>query len=360
MAKTGTGLTLLAAGLMMTAAGARAADMPKLEVVATMQSGPGNIAVAEDGAVIVTEHPGLKPVIEAVIIKDGGATPFPPDGWSALLKPGAPEGTKGLYPSLGIRTYGGLVWMISRGSGDGTQILYAWDRKANKLAHAFTYGPPEAPAGAFYNDIALAPKHNALFIADASAEHPAIVAIDTTTGKATRRLDADKSVMAEQIDAYIDGKPIPLHGALNPITIDSKEDYVYYGAMSGTSVYRIKVEDLLNFALDDAALSKRVERYADKPASAGATIDDDGNVYIADIQKKAIGATSPKTGYHIVVQDDKLLDWPDGLSAGPDGYIYVATNQLYRNFPSHRENGPPAPPFYIVRFKALGPTSVGR
>ena len=250
--------------------------------------------------------------------------------------------------------------MISRGSGDGTQVLYAWDRNADTLAHAFTYGPPEAPAGAFYNDIALAPKHNALFVADASAQHPAIVAIDMATGKATRRLDGDRTVMAEKLDAYIDGKPIPLHGALNPITIDSSESYVYYGPMSGTSLYRIKVDDLLDSTLDDAALSTRVERYADKPASAGITMDNDGNVYVADIQKKAIGATSPKTGYHIVVQDDRLLDWPDGLSAGPDGYIYVATNQLYKIFPSHRDAGPPAPPFYIVRFKALGPTSVGR
>lgn len=351
---------LLAAALTTATGGASAADSPKLEVVATMEHGPGNIAVTADGTVIVTEHPGLKPVIEAVSIKDGKTMPFPPDGWSTLLKPGAPAGAKGMYPSLGIRTSGGLVWMISRGSGNGTQILYAWDMTAKTLAHAFTYGPPQAPAGAFYNDIALAPKHNAVFVADASARDPAIVAIDMTTGKAVRRLDKDKSVMAEKLDAYIDGKAIPLHGALNPITIDAREDYVYYGPMSGTSIYRIKVEDLLNPALDDAALSKRVERYSDKPASAGITMDDDGNIYVADIQKKAIGATSPKTGYHIVVQDDRLLDWPDGLSTGPDGYIYVATNQLYKIFPSHSAGGPPAPPFYIVRFKALGPTTPGR
>ena len=74
MRMNSTGLTLLAAGLLMMAVSAYAADMRKLEVVATMEHGPGNIAVTEDGTVIVTEHPGLSPVIEAVAIRNGATT----------------------------------------------------------------------------------------------------------------------------------------------------------------------------------------------------------------------------------------------------------------------------------------------
>ncbi len=54
------------------------------------------------------------------------------------------------------------------------------------------------------------------------------------------------------------------------------------------------------------------------------------------------------------------MDWPDGLSVGPDGYVYVASSGLYHSFPSHADLPRTADHYYITRFKALAPTTVGR
>lgn len=369
-----TGLAL-AAGCWMSGTAMAAESAPaKAELVTEMDQAPGNIAVTADGTVIVSIHPGLHPETVAVAIRDGAITPFPPGDWSTVLGDDAAAGTPGLHPVLGIRAgQDGMVWMISGGGGQKIKHLYAWDTKTNKLAHDFRYeaGTGAAAANSFFNDIALAPMHGALFLSDpAGGANAALIAVDMETGEARRLLEGDRSVVPEEIAAYINGKMLgfpgrngqttPLRGAVNPITIDAAEEFVYYAPMSGTAVYRVAVDDLLDESLSADELAARVERYADKAPSAGITIDDAGNVYVTDIQHAAIGVTSPADGYRILAQDDRLLAWPDGLSAGPDGYIYVAANRLYQNFPSHSADGPPRPPFFISRVKALAGTTTGR
>ncbi len=75
---------------------------------------------------------------------------------------------------------------------------------------------------------------------------------------------------------------------------------------------------------------------------------------------KGIGVTRPDGTYELLVSDDDLLDWPDGFATGPDNYIYAAVNRLHK---SARLNGgvnDSAPPYYVVRFPALAPVSIGR
>ena len=361
-------LGAIAGIVAMLAAGSTMAADRNLEVVAKLDRAPGNIGVAPDGTVIVSVHPALQPKTVALAIRDGAVRPFPPAGWSRVLAAEPADKETGLRPVLGVRVArDGRAWLLSGGRGQLPKHIYVWDRAKNRLAQDFQFRQPEAQLSSFYNDLALAPDHNAVFISEPGG--PALVVVDTETGAARRVLEGHESVRPEGVTAEIDGRVLgapgpdgevePLMGAVNPITIDPQEEWVYYGAMTGESIWRVKVEDLLNADLSAKALGRRVERYGPKPPSAGITIDDAGHVYITDIQAKGVGVTTPE-GYRLVVQDEKRISWPDGLSTGPDGYIYIAANSLHRIFPSHRDMGPPEPPFYITRFKALGPTTVGR
>lgn len=348
---------------------AQAADV-KLEIVAAPEATPGNMAVAADGTVIVSEHPASRPTQVAFSIKDGKVSPFP-DAEHGRIVSG--EDQKGFHPVLGIRAApDGLVWMLSGNGNQPVKYLYAWDLKANKLTKEFKFQAPITRPDSFFNDIALATSRHALFINDPAGDSDAaIIAIDTDTGKARRLLEGHKSLRSEDVSVVIkgrvlggkgpDGKIQPLHGAINPITIDAKAEWLYYGAMTGRSLYRVPASALLDESLAPDQLAAKVERYAAKPPCAGLTMDDGGNIYLADVGSFGVGVIKASDrSYELLVSDEKLMDWPDGLSVGPNGYVYVASSGLYHGFASHADMPRPANHYYVTRFKALAPTSVGR
>ncbi len=81
---------------------------------------------------------------------------------------------------------------------------------------------------------------------------------------------------------------------------------------------------------------------------------------MTDVGARGIGVTAPDGRYRLLVQDEALLDWPDGLAVDGAGHVYVAANGLHRTWISHESLGAPAPPFPLVRFEALAPTTQGR
>ncbi len=79
-------------------------------------------------------------------------------------------------------------------------------------------------------------------------------------------------------------------------------------------------------------------------------MDNDDNVYITDVEHGAISVIGKDRQLQTLLRDDRLR-WPDGLSYGPDGYIYIADSDLpdimLRADSTIRKNAP----YYIFRFK---------
>ncbi|MEM7711594.1 MAG: hypothetical protein AAF264_12770, partial [Pseudomonadota bacterium] len=146
---------------------------------------------------------------------------------------------------------------------------------------------------------------------------------------------------------------------LNPITLDPNGAWVYFGAMHGTSVHRVRSAALRDFDLSEDELLARVERYGDKPVSDGITIDAAGNVYVTDLNGKAVGITRPDGSYEALVTD-AMMTWPDSVAAGPDGHVWVVINQLNLSVPLSAGTDESVPPYHVGRIDAVAPLVVGR
>lgn len=347
---------VLAAGMTFTATGAAFAQQgtPDVEILAEIPAAPGNLTVAPDGTVIISVHPSSPSEVIAYAVSPGGEVrPFP-----------SAEASEGMGRVLSVRADAdGNVWMLS-GQG-GTKELYVTDAATGELERTIRINAP-----GFLNDMALALDHGVI-VMSVPGQPDALAVLDVETGALRRVLEGHRSVSADDVDAIIDGIPfaqgrgaggelVPLRSGVNPITIDAAHEWVYYGAMSGASVWRVRLADLMDESLSSDALGARVERYGDKAPSAGITMDDSGNIYAADVGARGIGVTSPDGSYRVLVQDDALFDWPDGLTVDGGGYVYSAANGLYRGWASHAHMGRAEPPFTLVRFKALADTTVGR
>ena len=350
--------------VLLIISGAR--GQPAWEVVAELPEGPGNIAVGPGGRIFVSMHQFFQPRFRVMeVLKDGSLKPYPNETWAG--EPG-PDGV-GMHAVLGIRADGqDRLWMLD--NGGTVPKLVIWDTLADRLVHVVYLPPPHAtPPGAFHNDLAIDPAGKA-YIADVGmGGRPGIVVLDLHTGLSRRVLEGHPSVEAEpDADIVIDGKkptmlrdgnPVQPKVAINPITIDPAGEWVYYGAMNGRSLYRIRAADLRDEALAPDELGKRVQRYGDKPPCDGISCDSAGNVYITDVNASGIGVTGADGKYRILFVDPRL-SWPDAISAGPDGWMYVACNQLHKSAALNAGVDESKPPFLIVRFKALAESAVGR
>ena len=339
-----------------------------LEIMAELEQGPGNIAVTPDGRLIVSQHQFYDPEYRVVeVLPSGDTRPFPNEEWS---KAPAASGI-GMHAVLGIRSdANGVVWMLD--NGGAVPKLIAWDTQSDRLARVIHSPPPATIDGSFHNDLAVDTLHQAIFIADIGPgpKRGAIVVVDLRTGLSRRVLEGHSSTSAEDVAMRIDGTPVRMlddngqpfepRVAINPISIDPSYTWVYYGAMHGTSLYRIQTRDLLNENLSAGELAERVVRYGDKPVSDGISVDTVGNVYITDVTRNAIGVTGSDGSYHRLFADDERLSWPDGISTGPDGYMYVTVNRLHRSAALNAGKNASKPPYYVVRFRPLAPGTVGR
>lgn len=339
----------------------------KLEVVAqfNLDNPPGNLAITPEGRLIMSQHQFYGASLRVVeVYDDGSIDPFPNGSWSS--KPS--DRGVGLNNVLGLRgDKNGVVWMLDRSPGEGQPgKIVAWDTIDNQLERVIYLPQPIIADNSFLNDLAVDLEHNKIYLTDtASGVNSALIVVDLVTGFSRRVLEGDVSTRPEDLAIVIDDRTITLGGepakiGVNPITIDPQNEWVYYAPMSGTSLYRIAVKDLLDESLLPTELSSKVERYGDKPICDGITIDSQGNVYITSITDHALGVVEPNGKYRTLYQDDQLLNWTNGMAFGRDDYIYVTVSQLQNSPAINNGENNFQPPFYIVKFPALASGEVGR
>jgi sugar lactone lactonase YvrE len=315
-------------------------DQPMLKVTTAVELavGPGNIAMSREGWMFISQHQFYEPPHTVVQVRDGKTEPFAQGAVDSVL---------------GIRSdEDGLVWMLDNGMRNKTtRKLVSWSPTANTVERTIDL-TSVSPADAFLNDLAVDRKNDAVYIADpANGKNAAIIVVDLKTNSAKRVLEGDPSVVAGTIDLVIDGKKIDAHVGVNPIALDANDEWLYFGAMHGTKLYRVKTADLRSG-------TPVPEFYADRPITDGISMDTAGNIYLGDLANNALGVIDSDRRYRQLARGPEL-SWIDAFSFAPDGHYYIVVNQLHRSKPL---NGSDAtkPPFHIMKFKPLAPGRVGR
>ena len=144
------------------------------------------------------------------------------------------------------------------------------------------------------------------------------------------------------------GGIVALRGGVDGIALGP--EWLYYGALNGSGLYRIRLKDLLNRELPASQLAGRIERHSNKPLSDGLSIDTDGCVYVTDIEHSAVFKVSPDSSMTTLIQSPRVR-WPDALSFGPDGFLYVADSALPELILKSDEHIRAQGPYRIFRFQ---------
>ncbi len=326
-------------------------DEGALEVVVTSPEPIGNLAVSADGRVFYTIHPESRPtgakLLEWV---DGAPRAFPSDEAQSLFE--TPLG-------LAIDPQNRL-WSIDHGNhGTGTPRLLAFDLSTGEVVHDHAFDSSVAQLGSFLQDLQVDSTGEHVFIADVSfwRKNPGLVVYDVDKKRARRVLQSDPSVVAQDWlirnptkDMKFFGGLVVLKPGVDGIAISRDDEWVWYGAMAHDTMYRIKVADLLDESLSEGALAARVQDVGRKPLNDGLSTDVEGSVLITDVEHNAVIRMTPDGELTTLVKDTRIR-WPDALSFGPDGWLYVADSAIPDQMLQPKSHIEAEAPYHIFRFK---------
>lgn len=328
-----------------------------LEVVAELPINPGNLAVTPAGRVFATVHQFRRGDVQLIEITGPKSyRPWPDKGWNGAFG----SGPDVLNSVLGIHVdRKNRLWVLDNGLGEPPQTpkLLAFSLTDGKPVLRYDFPPETGPLGSFLNDLAVDDARGFVYIADPGGSHePALVSLDLNT-RASRRFTASSALQAEDVDLVMDGRVIGPRGedgkvkpgriGVNPITLSADGETLYFGAMNGQTWYRVPAR-LLREGAGDAVIAAAIEKVGAKPVSDGAATDAEGNHYFTDLGHNAITVLGPDGRLDTLVEDERL-HWPDSLSFGEPGWLYIAVNQLDRSPPLNGGVDGGKPPYLILR-----------
>lgn len=345
------------------------------EIVAELPQSVGNITFTPDNRIIYSHHPFFSPEIRVAELGEDGKsfTPFPNTEWNTPR-----DGTDRYFDSvLGLRgDENGIVWILDMGQRTGlTPKLVGWNTWEDRLEKIYYIPAPASRPESQHNDFVVNHKDGVFVIADegigpgGDGTTAALVIVDMKTGATRRVLQGHVSTLPEDVAIVVDGKPLTVPDGnggqavikvgADGIATDTEFEWLYYGPLNGSVIYRIRFADLLNETLSEVELGARVERYADKPNNGGLSIDQAGNLYLTEVETNAVGiipADSREYRRYALAED---LSWPDGVSYALDGYMYVSAAQISKAALFNDGEARNEAPYLIYRFRPEAPGRIG-
>ena len=274
--------------------------------------------------------------ISVAEIVNGQPKAFPNDEWNA---PG-PAATHFVCVQSVVVDDQDNLWVLDPAAPKMQEIvkggpkLVKIDLGTNQVVQTIPFGEDVAPKKSYLNDVRIDTRTNTAFITESA--NGAIVVVDLKSGRARRLLEGHPSTQPEKnVKLVVDGKALidqqkktPPQIASDGIALDVKNGYLYYHALTGHTLYRIKTSFLTDEKIPEKELESKVENVGQTPAPDGMLEAPDGSVYLTDLEGSAVARWDPAGKRPEQVIADKPLLWPDTLSWGPEGEIYVTASQI--------------------------------
>jgi sugar lactone lactonase YvrE len=287
------------------------------------------------------------PVSVAEVMKDGSVRPYPNEQWNAWRNVKRDE----LDPSSHwvcvqsvVADGRGSVWVVDPaapavdGLVPGGPKLVRIDLATDRVAQVIRFGQDVAIPGSYLNDVRFSKDGKHAFLTDAG-QRGALVVVELASGKARRVLDGHPSTQPEKgVVVKTDGKPLrypdgrPVLFAADSIALSSDGAWLYWKALTGTTLYRIRTAALTDRGMAGEDVSSQVQPYGKIGPTDGLWIGrGTDTLFVTSIEDNAIKARDlaqgQAAGLRTVVQDARLR-WPDTFSEGPDGSLYVTTSRI--------------------------------
>jgi sugar lactone lactonase YvrE len=325
----------------------------RLEPVAHFHGAmPTGVTVSAQGRIFVN-FPRWGDNVEYSVaeIRNGEAVPYPNAEFNRE-EPEAPVASLVSVQSVVVDPIDRL-WILDTGSPMfrptqyGGPKLVCVDLASDRVVKTILFPQDVALQTTYLNDIRFDLRRGTegmAFITD-SADRGAngIIVVDLGSGESWRKLHDHPSTKAEPPQDFlpiVEGKPLmerqangtskPMTMGADGIAISADGARLYYCPLMSRRLYSVSIDCLCDRHLDEQTVADSVIDEGDKGGAAdGLESDAAGYIYATNYEHQAILRRTPHGIWETVVHNSRLM-WPDTLSIGSDGYLYVIANQLHR------------------------------
>jgi sugar lactone lactonase YvrE len=267
------------------------------------------------------------------------------------------------------------LWILDTGSllfqptKYGGPKLVCIDLKTDQVSKKILFPQDVALPTTYLNDVRFDLRRGSegmAFITDSAQNGPnGIIVVDLASGDSWRRLHDHPSTKAEELQTFlpiVEGRPFleqqpdgsVKHGASmgsDGIAISADGARLYYCPLGSRNLYSVATDGLADRSLDDLEVGGTVIDEGDKGgASDGLESDAAGYIYSTNYEHNGILRRSADGIWETVIHHPCLL-WPDTLSVGADGYLYVTANQLHRQARFHKGQDLRRKPYALFRVR---------
>ncbi len=257
------------------------------------------------------------------------------------------DNAKGLKAVLGFEIdRNNVMWILDQGhvagqpSKAGDEKLVLWDIDKNEEVQRYEFSEKDSSRKcSFLNDIAVDNDSGFAYITDSGIFcQPlggGLIVYDSNTNTARRVLAGTKFTNNEKNFFFnINGEPVlsknPMLTGADGIALSGDKKTLYWTNLTGNTLYAIETALLRDFSRSEDMLQASVRVVTSLPSNTdGMTADRDGNLYMTGLTLNGLMHRDAETGDVSRLAYDKTMVWPDTLAWGPNGDLYIATNNLH-------------------------------
>ncbi|MFC5479011.1 L-dopachrome tautomerase-related protein [Massilia suwonensis] len=342
-----------------------------IECVAQFEHQVTGVTVSEDNRIFVnfprwTEDTAVS---VAELLADGSVKPYPDEEWNAWRNARKDELTPDdhwVCVQSVVADGRGSLWVLDPAAPaqshvvDGGPKLVRIDLATNKVKQTIAFDEEAAPQGSYLNDVRFSLEGDYAYITDSGVKG-ALLVVEVASGKAARVLDGDESTqMKKGLDVKADGKVLRrpdgrgVEFSADGIELSNDGQYLYWQAIKGDTLYRIKTDALRGAGMRGEDVSGEVENYGTNGVNDGLLIPRGTNrMLLTSVEENAVRMRDldkgPQAPIQTLVQDERLR-WPDTFSQGPDGTVYVTTSHI-QDSAFFKPDAPPALPTQLWKLQ---------
>lgn len=205
-------------------------------------------------------------------------------------------------------------------------ILYQFNLNSNKKEKEYHFSEGVYKTNSYFNDVRIDTNKEIAYITDSG--NGAIIVLNLKTGNSRRLLDSHSSTESETDHLICNGIKWGNSVHSDGIALSPDNKYLYYIALTGHTLYRIKSEYLLNTELSEDKLANEVEKVQTIPATDGMMFDKSGNLWLGGLEDNSINLLKKDGTLEKVINDD-IIRWADSFTIDKEGNVYFTTSQIH-------------------------------